>query len=651
MYGRLTSDILRNGTATLSSITYGYEGNDLLKSKSMSGLAGSGEHGYTHDHAGRLTSWTYGGKTTSYEWDDAGNRVKVDGKVSAFDERNRLLSDGDKSYAWSARGTLRSAGADRYEFDAFGRMVTRSGHKFAYMGAGLDVVSDGKATFSRGLSGDVLATQRGLALTDSHGDALAELAPSGESASAATSYDLFGKVLSGVRSGVGFQSDWTDPDSGDVDMGARWYSPSMGAFTARDSISLPTTPSGDANRFSYGRGSPATYVDPDGHSPVIAPPGTDWGSKLFGAIDEAMKVGGSAAPAFRFGSRAIPFVGQAMTVMDVYYGITEKPQVEVRQSSMFQKIVRSNKPDNGNSPSFTNLLSGLFSQLISLARQLRDLIASIRWPGGYNVGNSIGSGQVVWDPSVVARAEAAEAARTVALSPPQAATQPIIEEGVVSTSPLAPASKVAVESGDVRDANEVVQQIRDAVLGTGNPVIQNAAEQDPSELSGSGSANIYTEGGIFNVIHNGDGTKSIKGTPCYLGRWQKVCFGWGYNGHPVTYGDYFFFPKDIDTFNQFTQCEAIERLRMRREHGVQNSEEKSSNLPRHESVHAWQAGTYSGPGGFALFGLDYDKASGYSRKQSPSKTYWEWNNFEIQANLIWGGYRSPPFLGYGGCRW
>lgn len=56
IYGRLASDVLSDGTSPLSSIAYGYELNDLLKSKKMSGLAGSGEHTYAHDYAGRLIS-------------------------------------------------------------------------------------------------------------------------------------------------------------------------------------------------------------------------------------------------------------------------------------------------------------------------------------------------------------------------------------------------------------------------------------------------------------------------------------------------------------------------------------------------------------------------------------------------------------------
>ena len=94
---------------------------------------------------------------------------------------------------------------------------------------------------------------------------------------------------------------------------------------------------------------------------------------------------------------------------------------------------RPNKPTTvaGNPFSFLSLLTSLFGQLVNLGRQLRDLLSGIRWPSSYGAGNA----EVVWDPSVVARAEAEDTAKTVALSPPPAATQPIIEGGVVPHPP------------------------------------------------------------------------------------------------------------------------------------------------------------------------------------------------------------------------
>ncbi|GAA3644072.1 polymorphic toxin-type HINT domain-containing protein [Lentzea roselyniae] len=521
VYGRQASDVLRDGATTLSSITYGYELNDLIKSKTMTGLAGSGEHTYGYDYAGRMTSWTYGGKATSYEWDDTGNRVKADGKVSIYDARNRLTSDGDKSYSWSARGTLQTAGSDRYEFDAFGRavkrgantyaydaldrMVTRGARTFSYVGAGLDLASDGSEKFSRGPGGELLATQRGLVMADQRGDVLAEFSPSGQNAGATTTYDPFGKVLAGARTGVGYQGDWTDPDSGEVDMGARWYSPSTGGFTARDSIPLPTSPSGLANRYAYGRGAPTTYVDPDGHENTsVLAPGNDRYVRDKEIQRQSRIVRGFGTTAMRFG-KIVPGIGWIASGADIVMGFSEKPEMHATEN-----VPRVQRPSQtttaGNPVSFSNLLRGLYNQLVSLGLQLRDLLASIRWPGGYGVVNSP---QPVWDPSIVARAEAEKAAKNVALSPPLAATQPIVEGGVVSSNPQTPASRVAVELGNVQDANEVVRKVRDAVLGTDNPVIQNVAEQDPSGLSGSSSStNVYTEEGIFRVKRDDNGVST-----------------------------------------------------------------------------------------------------------------------------------------------
>jgi hypothetical protein len=44
-------------------------------------------------------------------------------------------------------------------------------------------------------------------------------------------YDPFGVVTATTGTGpqlltTGFQGDWTDPETGDVNMGARWYNPS-----------------------------------------------------------------------------------------------------------------------------------------------------------------------------------------------------------------------------------------------------------------------------------------------------------------------------------------------------------------------------------------------------------------------------------------
>ncbi len=229
---------------------------------------GAGNNSYEYDKAGRLTAWTGPAGRVEYEWDDGGNRTRAGSKTATFDERNRLLADGDNTYAYTARGTLRSRTSsglvEEYAFDAFDRLiaaedqsyaydglnrvVSRNGMAFTYAGLGDEVVADGVEHFARGPAGELLATSRGgtdrLSLTDAHGDAAAAFDPANTSLTTlndSTAYDPFGKKIGGVGNtgNLGFQGDWTDPDTGQVDMGARWYNPGTGTFTSRTPSPTP----------------------------------------------------------------------------------------------------------------------------------------------------------------------------------------------------------------------------------------------------------------------------------------------------------------------------------------------------------------------------------------------------------------------------
>ncbi|WP_233439325.1 RHS repeat-associated core domain-containing protein [Lentzea atacamensis] len=295
-YGRLKTDTLSGaGGVTAASIAYGYDISDRLTTKTTTGLSGSGTNSYEYDYSNRLTSWTFNGARTEYGWDDAGNRVRSGTKTATYDARNRLQGDGDYTYKWSARGTLAarvSSGLEeKYGFDSFDRAVrngdtrfaydgldrlsARNGKNFTYAGNSLDLVSDGESRFSRGADGSLLALGQGdqkrLTVSDSHGDLVGGFDPDSslQSLTDSAAFDPFGQAMAsaGARRSLGFQGDYTDPASGDVDMGARWYSPGTGGFTARDSISLPSSPSGMANRYAYGLGAPTNFSDPDGHCP------------------------------------------------------------------------------------------------------------------------------------------------------------------------------------------------------------------------------------------------------------------------------------------------------------------------------------------------------------------------------------------------
>ncbi|MEU9272455.1 LamG-like jellyroll fold domain-containing protein [Streptomyces sp. NPDC048251] len=293
--GRLNTDAVTSadGATSVASTTYSYDLDDNLTSKKTTGTAGGGTNTYAYDYANRITSWTKDGTaTTPYEWDAAGNRTKAGSTTATFDARNRQLTDGTTAYTYTARGTLSStstgSGAARsltfdaferkitdggatYSYDSLDRVQTRGSTTFTYDGGSNDLAGDGTTDYNRTPDGTLLSLSTGTtkqwALTDQHTDLVAGLTVDGKSVSGSTSYDPFGKetATNGSTPAVGYQSGWTDPASGDVNMAARWYQSGTGSFESRDTWQLDPTPSGRANRYGYGNGGPLNGTDPTGH--------------------------------------------------------------------------------------------------------------------------------------------------------------------------------------------------------------------------------------------------------------------------------------------------------------------------------------------------------------------------------------------------
>lgn len=309
--GRMKSDVLKDGTsgATVSSLAYEYDNNDRLTRKVTTGLAGSGDNTYTYDFANRLKSWTVGGVTTDYAWDASGNRTKAGAKTAVFDERNRLKSDSDYTYKYSPSGAMLSrtssgfeekfsfdafdrmiaVGQTSYAYDGFDRVVSRNTKQFKYAGTDIDPVSDSDSLYGRGASGELLSLQQGtdkrIAVTDKHGDLVGGFDPAQGGMQDSTAYDPFGKQIAtaGTQRSVGYQGDWTDKDSGQVNMGARWYQPGTGAFASRDTVSAASGASILFNRYTYGAGRVLDMIDPDGHWP-------NWGA-VWNGVKSVAKVG------------------------------------------------------------------------------------------------------------------------------------------------------------------------------------------------------------------------------------------------------------------------------------------------------------------------------------------------------------------------
>ncbi|MFF7023439.1 DNRLRE domain-containing protein [Streptomyces klenkii] len=295
--GRQVSDVTKStGGTTLASFEYAFDDNDRVVSKKTTGTAGAGEQKYAYDDEGRLTSWTdKDGKTTGYSWDDAGNRVQAGERKATYDARNRMLTDGEATYAYTPRGTRKSSttsglaeesrfdafgqlakqGEISYQYDALGRLVDRDGTQHTYAGLDDEVVTDGRGVYSRGLTGELVSvTQDGstrLAMNDRHGDVVGTLDVNDTNPTkltSSTAFDPFGRTTAtqGNQVSIGYQGDWTDPSTQQVNMAARWYDAGSGSFTSRDSYTLDPNPSSiRANRYTYGDGDPVDNADPTGH--------------------------------------------------------------------------------------------------------------------------------------------------------------------------------------------------------------------------------------------------------------------------------------------------------------------------------------------------------------------------------------------------
>ena len=297
-WGRLAADTTRSAAqAVLMSISYGYDRNGNLLQRTTGGptVAAAGTERFSYDRANRLSWWSSAtGAISEYGYDPNGNRTRAGNESATFDNRNRMKTQGAVTYNWSPRGTLSSTvtggvttsytfsafgemltvGGVSFTYDALGRIATRTSTgsaaaDFSYAGVLSDPSSDGALLIARSPAGKPLSVgagvNRGIVVANLHGDVVGTISDQGQVLSS-RGFDPFGKVTAstGAVPSIGFQGDWTDPVSGLVDMGARWYSPVMGGFVSRDSYSGRLDTPVSLNRYTYANANPLAFADPTG---------------------------------------------------------------------------------------------------------------------------------------------------------------------------------------------------------------------------------------------------------------------------------------------------------------------------------------------------------------------------------------------------
>jgi RHS repeat-associated protein len=293
--GRPASDTLAAGATNRHKLEYEYEKDGDLKFQKITvGTGPTAVHEYRYDPSGRLTKWIKpNASDVAYSYDAANNRTQAGGATYTYDARNRLTNDGTKEYSWTPRGTLASVkasgitttviydalnrltsfGSASYTYDALNRAGTRGSESFTYAGRELDPVAHGTFAYGRTPAGDLTSLKSGttarLAGLNRHGD-LAWLMDTSAAVTDTRTYEPHGGVFAqtgSTASALGFQADYTDPTSGLVWMGTRWYDPANATFASRDNVFGQLRTPVSLNRYTYANADPLSFFDADGQWP------------------------------------------------------------------------------------------------------------------------------------------------------------------------------------------------------------------------------------------------------------------------------------------------------------------------------------------------------------------------------------------------
>ncbi len=252
---------------------------------------------YTYDRLERLTGTTGASGTRGYTYDPAGNRLsKVEGATttSVYDGADRLTAVGATAITVDASGNLVAKGADTFAFDAANRLthatVAGTTETYAYDGDGTRVsrqvgagpvtryvtdvnaplpivVDDGTRTYIYGQGLAYAVTAGGIEVY--HTDRLGSVRELTNGAGTVTDTyrsDEWGSPISSTGSSsqpFGYTGEPRD-GTGLTYLRARYYDPSIGRFTSRDTWPGSPGSPGTLNRYAYVGNNPATSTDHSG---------------------------------------------------------------------------------------------------------------------------------------------------------------------------------------------------------------------------------------------------------------------------------------------------------------------------------------------------------------------------------------------------
>jgi RHS repeat-associated protein len=308
-FGEMAGVAASAGSTALYSYSLSRDNSGRITGKTETLLGSTSTYAYGYDASGRLETVTRDGLLVArYAYDQNGNRLSrtASGAIQAgtYDAQDRMVSYDGAAYGYRPNGELATKTAagqtTAYDYDAFGSLRTvslqdgrvleyavdglnrRVGKKvngvpvegFLYEGqlrpvAWLDGNGQVYARFVYGLHVNVpeymvvgSATYRFL--TDHLGSPRLVVNASTGAVVQRIDYDEWGVVLADSNPGFqpfGFAGGLYDRDTGLVRFGARDYDPSVGRWTAKDSIGFE---GGDSNLYAYCTNDPVNFIDSTG---------------------------------------------------------------------------------------------------------------------------------------------------------------------------------------------------------------------------------------------------------------------------------------------------------------------------------------------------------------------------------------------------
>ncbi len=267
----LISDIVSSTNAQLN-MHLGYDSINRLTT-----VTGGQSQSFTYDALGNMTNNSALG---TYGYNDPNHKHAVTSAgamTMAYDGNGNMTTDGFRTFSWDGENRLKSVTRDglttSFKYDQDGNRIEKAGAtgsiiryfgsmvelnngelvKHYYAGSMLIAKQDTSGTYW--YHGDHLQSTR--LMTDSLGQAVKTY-----------DYAVFGDIINEtgtLHNERTYTGHNVDPDTGLIYMNARYYDATLGRFLSADTIVQDPFDPQFLNRYTYCRNNPVMYTDPSGH--------------------------------------------------------------------------------------------------------------------------------------------------------------------------------------------------------------------------------------------------------------------------------------------------------------------------------------------------------------------------------------------------